>query len=164
MRRSFKAFGWSDTSKILAPASGELDPMTEFNMMLAGQPCAPNPEEDLVKHLIEHSIQRSSPKFRQGLADGSIDPRVGMMLDAHIKATMMLIDAVLQNPNAAAQEKIREAMAQAGAAGQRAPLPGQAGGNPQLSAGSLNGGMDGLGATVPNTRTPTPRDSGMAQA
>lgn len=163
MRRNFKSFGWSDTSKILQMPDGQLDPMAEFNLMLDGQPVAPHPDEDLVAHLIEHTIQRNSPKFRKAIADGTMDGRALALLDAHIQATQMRIAAVLQNPQAVAEQKVAQAAREAGMV-QRQPLPGAAGGDPVMSAGSMNGGMAGMGLTVPNTRTPTPRDSGMPEA
>lgn len=163
MRRMFKAFGWSDTSNILKMASGELDPQAEFNMMLSGQPVAPQAGEDLIKHLIEHSIQKQSPKLKQGIADGSVDPKVMAMLQAHIQATELLIMQVMKNPDAIAQQHVMQAIAASSGMPQGGQLPGQAGGNPQLSAGSLNGSATGMGLTVPNSRTPTPRDSGMTE-
>lgn len=162
MRRIFRAFGWADTSQMLMNPDGLLDPMNEFNLMVDGQPVAPNPKENLVQHLIEHYIQKSSPKLLKGIADGSIDPKVMALLKAHIQATEIRIATVLQNPQQIAQAQMMEAMRNS-QMGNRNPMPGAAGGNPQAQTPNLTSGAPVAGVPVLNNVTPTPRNSGMPQ-
>lgn len=161
MRRLLKGFGWLDTSKILSHPDGVVDPMAEFQIMMDGQPVAPNPKEDLVKHLIEHYVQKNSPQFRKGVADGSIDPRMMQLLDAHIMATELLIDQALKNPEALAQAKIVETIKMTAG---RNPLPGAAGGNPEFSQGNLRNGAAAGVPVMNGPNTPTPRGVGMTEA
>ncbi len=161
MRRLFRAFGWSDTSGMLSPADGTMDPQAEFTLMSQGIPTAPQPKENLVEHLIEHTIQLNSPLLQKGLADGTVDPKVAALLKAHIQATTMMIMQVASNPQAAAQQKIASA-AQASAGAGRGPMPGNAGGNPS-AGGNLQGGMARAGLPQFNAPTPTPLSSGMGR-
>lgn len=161
MRRLLRGFGWMDTSRILTNPNGTVDPMAEFQIMMDGQPVAPNPEEDLVKHLIEHYIQKNSPQFRKGVMDGSIDRRVMALLDAHIQATEMMISQALQHPEALADAKIAETIK---ASQMRSPLPGAGGGNAEFSQGNLRNGAAAGVPVMNGPNAPTPRGVGMTEA
>lgn len=152
MRRVYKSFGISDTSGMLKDPDGILDPMTEFNLMMEGQPVAPNPKENLIEHLIEHIIQANSPKMQSALADGTMNPKAAALLQAHIEGTMFMIGQIMRNPQAAAQAKVAEAVMTA-SMGQRRPMPGAPGGNPEFAQGSIVG--TGAAAGI-DTKQPVP--------
>jgi hypothetical protein len=103
-------FGHSDTSGILVRPDGAMEPAKEFDMMLQGLDVQPQPGENLISHLIEHILQRQSPKLQEGLASGKIKPEVVQLLDRHIQITMMAIKAIMSNPQAAAQQKLGSMM------------------------------------------------------
>ena len=114
MRRVFKAYGWNDTSQVLKKPDGTRTPEEELQLMLQGQPVAPQPNEDFVGHLIDHTIQLNSPALQKGVQLGQIDPKVIVLIKAHIDATSMRIAQVLQNPGQMAQAKMAVMQAQAG--------------------------------------------------
>lgn len=117
MQRLIEASGWTFNAELLAPVGGLLTPDVELNMMLEGQPVQPNPKENLIGHTIDHMVQMMSPKIVQGAAAGQVSPESLAMLKLHIQDTMRMAQAIMQNPEAAAQSRMQEAMKAAGMAG-----------------------------------------------
>lgn len=99
-------FGHSDTSGLLVSPDGAVEPSKEFDLMLNGLEVHPSPGENLIGHLIEHILQRQSPKLQEGLATGKVNPEVVVKLDRHIEETMLAIRAIMANPLAAAKQKL----------------------------------------------------------
>ncbi len=127
-RKLSLSFGWSETGQVLKRPDGVVLPGEEFNIMLAGGDVDPNPNEDLILHLIEHLIQRQSPLLQQGLESGKIKPEVVEVLDEHIQETMNVIQRIVQDPQAAAQAKIQAGLMVNGGE-QRAEQQGAGAGN-----------------------------------
>ena len=117
MQRLIEASGWTFNAELLAPVGGLLTPDVELNMMLEEQPVQPNPKENLIGHAIDHMVQMMSPKIVQGAAAGQVSPESLAMLKLHIQDTMRMAQAIMQNPEVAAQSRMQEAMKAAGMAG-----------------------------------------------
>lgn len=114
MRRIFRAFGWSDTSGILRKPSETRSPEDELQMMLKGQPVAPQPGENMGEHLIDHYIQKNSAALKKGIETGKIDPKVMVLIDAHIEATIHSMMMTAQNGEELARGKMAAMEASSG--------------------------------------------------
>ena len=110
MQKILMKFGWSDTSSTLVNPGGEIDPGQELEMMMQGLPVQVNPAEDLIGHLLEHIIQKQSPKLAQAGAAGKVNPQTSQMLDMHIAETMQAIQMIISDPVKAAQFKMQSAI------------------------------------------------------
>lgn len=110
MRKLFRSFGWYDTSEMLKAPDGTVTPDAEFEMMLQGIPVQPNPQEDLIGHLVDHVMQQNSPKLAEMVQSGKVKPETVFLLKAHTEATMMLIQQITANPLAAGQSKMAAAL------------------------------------------------------
>jgi hypothetical protein len=108
MTRLLEAFGWTFNAELMAPVGNVLTPEAELAMILEGQDVQPNPDENLVGHVIEHVVQMMSPKMVQGSAAGQVKPEALARLKLHIDATMAMIQSIISQPEAAAQAKIAE--------------------------------------------------------
>ena len=92
------ASGWYDTSQVLKLPNDQKTPEQKFALMAQGVPIQPNPNEDLVKHLIELMEMRRSPEILKMLENKTIAKETLIMLDAHIEALRLMITQALQNP------------------------------------------------------------------
>lgn len=137
MRRLVEAFGWTFNAELLGPVDNVLTPDAELNMILNGMPVEPNPQENLLGHAVDHIAQMMSPKIQQGAAAGQITPEMLATLKAHIQDTMMMAQAVMQNPQGAAQAKIADIMkGQAMAGGPPEGMPEAANVSPAMGTGA----------------------------
>lgn len=139
MRKILGNFGWSDTSQVLKKPDGTMDPGGEMEIMLGGMAVEPNPAENLIAHLIDHTIQRNSPKLREAMAAGQVDPKVVAMLDMHIAKTAALIQMVMSDPVRAAQERMAQAAMDRPAGGGMGGAAGMAAGGGMGGGGGMNG-------------------------
>lgn len=123
-------FGCIDTSKLLVNPDGTMDPKTELQMMLDGQPVKPNPKENLLGHVMEHA--QDLAKLEQAVAEGKAPPETVLAMRAHIQATVMMAEQIMGNPLAAGQAMAGQAMQRRAQA--RIPEPGQVESEPQGAA------------------------------
>lgn len=128
MKRLVEAFGWTFNAELMVPADGVLSPAAELQMILDGIAVKPNPEENLLGHIVEHMAQMMSPKITEGAAAGQITPEMLATLKMHIEETANLAQAILQNPQGAAMQRAQEAARAAGMVG--GPAEGMPAGGP----------------------------------
>ena len=105
-RRIYQSFGWSDTSKAFKRPDGSMSPDEEIQSMLAGDPVAPKPTENLLQHIAEHALQLQM--IAPLIASGKIDPRVGALLQAHLMATRQMAAQLLANPQPLVMQLMQE--------------------------------------------------------
>jgi len=137
MRRLVEAFGWTFNAELLGPVDNVLTSDAELQMILNGMAVRPNPQENLLGHAVDHIAQMMSPKIQQGSAAGQITPEMLATLKAHIEETLMMAQAVMQNPQAAAQAKVMEIMkGKAMAGGPEGGMPEMAAAGPKMGTGA----------------------------
>jgi hypothetical protein len=112
-----ETFGKGDSTKILLPADGSVDPDKEFELMLQGVPVMTQPKENKSWHLIKHMIQKQTLDNNQDK-----DPAVVARLIEHIEQTRSDISDVLNNPEQYAGQFMQEEAMKAQGSG-----PGPAG-------------------------------------
>lgn len=137
MRFVNETFGKGDSTKLLVPADGAVDPDREYELMLQGVPVQTNPKENKSWHLIKHMIQKQMLDNNQNQ-----DPGLMARLINHIAQTKQELEDVVVNPEAHAamfmQEEAMKAQ-QGGSMPAAAPNVGQnlpaAVGAPSVPAG-----------------------------
>lgn len=97
--------GWTDTSRLLKNPNGAMDPGKEFDLMLQGVDVQPVQGEDLTGHLIEHIMQRNSPRLAEAIEAGKADPKIKDRLDKHISDTLTMLRDIAADPVAAANAR-----------------------------------------------------------
>lgn len=127
IRKLAKYHGYEDTTYVLTPPDGVIDPKTEVNMILQGGMVKVNPRENLSHHLMTHLLDRNDPKFMQAVSSGKVPPEALIVLDRHIAETRMAMAAILQNP-------MQFAMAMKQGDMQKNPMQGQGGAGDASSA------------------------------
>ena len=88
-----ETFGKGDSTKILIPADGSMDPDKELELMLQGVPVQTHPKENKSWHLIKHMIQKQMMDN-----NANNDPALTARLVNHIDQTRQDIAEVLTNP------------------------------------------------------------------
>lgn len=146
MRRVIEAFGWTYPGNVLKPPEGTLTPEAELEMIMAGISVRPNPKENLSNHLVDHLLQKISPRMVEGFQKGAISPEVMAALDAHIDETLMLLTQLLANPMAAAQAKMKGMFEDAAVTG--GPSEGMAPAPPIMTPKVGVGGPGGAGLGI----------------
>ena len=112
-RKLAQSFGWYDTSEILKPVNGQMDPIKEHELMAQGIAVQPNPSDNDLDHYQKHFLWRSSPELAKMIETGKIQPETLVLLDAHIEATRQQIIAKMQATQEIAQaEAIKQAQNQ----------------------------------------------------
>ena len=110
-RQMYRLTGYEDTSNVLVPADGSIDPNRKFDMIATtGQPMEPSINEDLGKTLMVFTERMASPEFSQMVQTGKITPQAVMALRAHMQAVQMAMQQIAANPMAAVQMKQQMAM------------------------------------------------------
>ena len=133
-----ETFGKGDSTKMLVPADGSMDPDQEYELMLQGVPVQTSPKENKSWHLIKHMIQKQMLEN-----DQSANPSVMAVLIQHIDQTRNEIMDVANNPEAYAAEFAQEeAMKAQGQSGATMPQLGQ---NLPVNAG-MGGPVGGFNA------------------
>ena len=135
MRRTSQAFGWMDSSSTLEMPDGSVSPEQELEMMLSGVAVAPSPRENLVQHLVEHTMQINSPKFIQEVQTGKISPETVLMLQAHLQATRSMIQQTMVDPLRYGMDQLGAGMMEKAAVG----------GVPGAKLPALMAGQGGIG-------------------
>lgn len=146
MKRVVEAFGWTFNAELLGHPDSIMTPESELQMILNGQEVHPNPKENLLGHIVDHMVQMNSPKIQQGAAAGQITPEMLARLKMHIDETGTMAQAVMENPQGAAQARVQEVMrSQAMVGGPEGGMPRQeaimrAGTGPGGRPGPIQGG------------------------
>jgi hypothetical protein len=88
-----ETFGKGESTKILVPADGSVDPDKEFELMLQGVPVQTQPKENKSWHIIKHTLQL------QGLNNNQDkNPQIAAALINHLDQTRADMAEVLDNP------------------------------------------------------------------
>jgi hypothetical protein len=143
MRRLVEAFGWTFNAELLGPVDNIMSPEAELSMILQGQMVHPDPRENLLGHAVDHMVQMMSPKITQGSDSGQVKPEMLAMLKMHIQETTEMAQAIMSNPQGAAQARLQEVM------GNAAKVGGPEGGMPNAPQimgpmGTGTGGRPGM--------------------
>lgn len=132
LRKVAQNFGWADTSNILKPADGKIAPEKKFEMIARGVIVPPTLNDDLVGTALFFSQALTSPEFAESVQTGSVPPESVLALNAHLRATLIVLDQISKNPQAVAQAKEQEELQK------QASLPGPIVGKDIADAGKLN--------------------------
>jgi len=127
-----ETFGKGDSTKLLVPTDGSMDPDQEYELMLQGVPVQPHPKENTTWHLIKHMIQKQMLENNQ-----DTNPIIMKALVNHIAMTRDAIMDVANQPEVYASQFMQEEALNA--QGRKAPAP-------QLNLGQNLPAMSGAGA------------------
>lgn len=119
----YKAFGYTDTSRVLKAPDGTMSPEQKLQAMLRGEQVMISPNEDLVSCYAYMAAQLMNPKLKLASETGQAPPDILLRVQAHIKMLQGAIQQALQDPSIIIRAKQFAQPGGQGNPGDQAPAP-----------------------------------------